>query len=397
MPTVIFRALMFMLAAVLTTVQLPSLTVAQQRATPPRAPQARVAVTPPTAQDVVIENGVFQTPDMNFTVAPMPPMPPMGFEPMTFNFIANDMSFNGKVVKGAPYSAEAVTETIQTFADGNRIVRKSSSIIYRDSEGRTRREQDAPSFRVGQYFIGNNPTTEAQRTIFINDPVTGVNYVLDSKARTASKTPNYSFSVNKRLEEVQENLKLHGDAVQQFRRAQTFTSGIGVGAGTAPNGERRVTIVTSKDGQTRREELTGEAAEKALKDLRERHGIKGVDENTKTENLGKQSFDGVEAEGTRTTRTIPAGEVGNERPLEIVSERWYAPALQAVVMTKRSDPRSGETTYRLTNINRSEPSRSLFEVPADYTVKDSPAVSFPFGNTRVERRMKKEIKQENKQ
>ena len=77
-----------------------------------------------------------------------------------------------------------------------------------------------------------------------------------------------------------------------------------------------------------------------------------------------RSIEGVEAEGTRTTVTIPAGEIGNERAIEIVSERWYSPELQLVVMTRHSDPRLGETTYKLTNINRTEPAKTLFEVPA---------------------------------
>jgi TonB family protein len=94
------------------------------------------------------------------------------------------------------------------------------------------------------------------------------------------------------------------------------------------------------------------------------------EDNARNESLGKQAIEGVEAEGTRKTVEIPAGEIGNERPIEIVFERWYSPELQVVVMTKHSDPRFGETTYRLTNINRSEPARELFEVPADYTVKD---------------------------
>jgi TonB family protein len=88
-----------------------------------------------------------------------------------------------------------------------------------------------------------------------------------------------------------------------------------------------------------------------------------------TETLGKQTIEGVEAEGTRTTVTLPAGLIGNERPINIVSERWYSPELQIVVMTKQSDPRFGETTYRLTSINRTEPARNLFEVPSDYTLK----------------------------
>ena len=104
----------------------------------------------------------------------------------------------------------------------------------------------------------------------------------------------------------------------------------------------------------------------------------GGGKRAKRESLGKQIIEGVEAEGTRTTVTIAAGEIGNERAIEIVNERWYSPELQVVVMTKRSDPRAGETVYKLTNINRSEPAKSLFEIPADYTVKtgssDAPTV-----------------------
>ena len=96
----------------------------------------------------------------------------------------------------------------------------------------------------------------------------------------------------------------------------------------------------------------------------------GPNENEVKEQLGKQSFDGVEAEGTRTTVTIPAGELGNERAIQIVSERWYSPELQLDVMTRHSDPRTGETVYRLTNISRADPDKTLFEVPAGYTIKE---------------------------
>jgi len=77
----------------------------------------------------------------------------------------------------------------------------------------------------------------------------------------------------------------------------------------------------------------------------------------------------VNAEGTRTARTIPAGEMGNEKPITIVSERWYSTDLQMDVRSTHSDPRFGDTTYTLTNIQRSEPDASLFVVPSDYTVK----------------------------
>jgi hypothetical protein len=90
-----------------------------------------------------------------------------------------------------------------------------------------------------------------------------------------------------------------------------------------------------------------------------------------TETLGKQTIDGVQAEGTRSTITIPAGEIGNEREIKIVNERWYSPELQTVILSKHSDPRMGETVYRLTNINRSDPHPSLFQVPSDYTLDNS--------------------------
>jgi hypothetical protein len=79
-------------------------------------------------------------------------------------------------------------------------------------------------------------------------------------------------------------------------------------------------------------------------------------------------IEGVQAQGTRTTTTIPAGDIGNERPINIVDERWYSPDLKMSVMTKHSDPRNGETNFQLKNINRSSPPPNLFEVPSDYMV-----------------------------
>lgn len=96
----------------------------------------------------------------------------------------------------------------------------------------------------------------------------------------------------------------------------------------------------------------------------------GADDGVRTESLGRRTIEGVEAEGTRTTIRIPVGHVGNDRPLEVVSERWYSPELQVVVLSSHRDPFAGENVYRLTNITRAEPTASLFEVPADYAVVD---------------------------
>ena len=89
------------------------------------------------------------------------------------------------------------------------------------------------------------------------------------------------------------------------------------------------------------------------------------------EDLGRQNIEGVSATGTRSITTIPAGAIGNLQPIKVVNEQWLSPDLQVLVMTKHSDPRSGETTYRLQSIVRAEPDRSLFSVPADYTMKES--------------------------
>jgi len=94
-----------------------------------------------------------------------------------------------------------------------------------------------------------------------------------------------------------------------------------------------------------------------------------LQQNVTTTSLGTQTIGGVTAQGTRYTRTIPAGAIGNEKPIVIVREVWYSPDLQTVVMSKRTDPRMGETVFQMTNIQRQEPDASLFQVPSDYTIK----------------------------
>ena len=286
---------------------------------------------------VIVRQHLFQGPE---GVPPPPPRPDANFV-----FLASE-SFGGKIVKGAPYSAEAITETIQTLGDGNRIVNKFTSAIYRDSEGRTRREQ---SFKgLGVLGAGEEPL----KTIFINDPVAGVTFSLDSRTHIAHKGAPFTFELSRK----------GGPGVTA--ESQTFEFKLGH-SGAAGGGN---VIMTAPLG-------AGPEAARVPHSIMEGSSTyvfrttKGPNANEKKEDLGKQIVEGVEATGTRTTITIPAGEIGNERPIEIVSERWYSPELQLVVMTRHSDPRMGETTYKLTNINRTEPAKTLFEVPSDYTIK----------------------------
>jgi hypothetical protein len=104
--------------------------------------------------------------------------------------------------------------------------------------------------------------------------------------------------------------------------------------------------------------------------------------NTVAANLGTQSINGVTAEGKSVTHTIPAGAIGNAQPIVSTSETWYSPDLQVPVLAKRNDPRAGQSTYSLTNIQRSEPPASLFQVPSDYTIQDAPSWRGPGGRGR---------------
>jgi hypothetical protein len=254
----------------------------------------------------------------------------IGAGPHTVQFISTEAGVSGKVVKNAPYSADAVTETTQSLADGNRIVHKTTAGIYRDAEGRTRRDMTFPA-------MGPLAAQDAPSLVMINDPVAKVTYQLDTKAKTAHKMPGLDTS-----------------GVSLMRRAEGagFRTKAAAEAGVPEAG----TVVMARAG-------VAATFEKEVPP-------------PKTESLGKQTFEGLEAEGTRNTITIPAGDIGNEREINIVNERWYSPELQTTVMSKHSDPRMGETVYKLTNIRRADPPPSLFQVPADYTMEspDAPMI-----------------------
>lgn len=307
----------------------------------------------PVTESFVIKQRIAQGPEG----APHPP-------DANFVFMASE-SFGGKTVKGAPYSAEAVTESVQTLGDGNRIVNRITSSVYRDSEGRTRREQSLKG--LGIFGAGEEPT----KTIFINDPVAGVTYSLDSRSQTAHKSVPFTFEFTKKA-----------DGTISTIEGQRFEFKIAPGAAAGASGNVIMTAPLHAPAPGVRLPHPGIGPEGATSFV---FRSKSPNANEVKEQLGKQTIEGVEAEGTRTTVTIPAGEIGNERAIEIVSERWYSPELQLVVMTRHSDPRFGETTYKLTNINRAEPAKSLFEVPSGYTVKEGPHSGPAVGPLRTRR------------
>lgn len=291
------------------------------------------------------------------------PLPPGA---NTFSFVNSEFVFDGKPIKGAPYSADAVTETTQVLGDGNRIVNRSTATLYRDSEGRTRREQTLKS--IGGVTSGALPL----QTIMISDPVAGVSYSLDPGTRTAHKSPMGSFTFQRAVPSAAApnggaNIIFSGVGPETSPARVGIATSAGVGSGiiatTAPTTAGGVAPTTAAPSVTWSTQPNGGGGYQVITRA-------GRSENVNKEDLATQTIEGVAATGTRTTFTIPAGQIGNEGPINIVDERWFSKDLQTIVMTRHSDPRSGETVYRLTNINRSEPDHSLFEVPGDYQIKE---------------------------
>ncbi len=275
--------------------------------------------------------------------APPPPSPPAGVGGHIF-FTHMTEGPGGKVVTEAPYSAQAITETTQTLADGNKIHQQTTAKVCRDSQGRTRREET-----LGNLGPWSAAETHPQQLITINDPVADVSYILNPAQHMAFKMPARKGSVG----------------YMAFRKG---------GAGAPPPGEGADVMFMSTPGVPVPPPVDGpEAGKGAVFVQKQAFVSEGKGHEGITESLGTQIIESVEATGTRTTLTIPVGQIGNEQPLKIVTERWYSPLLQMVVKSTRSDPRLGVTTYRLTNINLDEPSPDLFQLPADYTLKEGPA------------------------
>jgi hypothetical protein len=246
------------------------------------------------------------------------------------------MPLEAKVVTGAPYSAEVVSESVQVLPDGNRIVNRTTGRVYRDGQGRVRREEDRGD--------GKAPG------VLISDPVAHVSYSLDPDTRVAVRSESLGW--------VQADGAMTGYAIAADRGTAVFYT-----AKADPGDLEKKKLLEDK--------LV--AAEKEGTRLRMVEGTAppAPEWEEKVEKLPARDVEGVAAEGTRVTRTIPAGRIGNERPIAMVTEEWRSTDLQVLVSTSTTDPRTGESTYKLTNIVRGEPAAGNFEVPAGYTVTDA--------------------------
>jgi TonB family protein len=329
-----------------------------------------------------------------------------------FQFFSQEMSFDNNLVIGAPFSADISSEAIQTLADGTRIIQSFAGRIYRDSQGRTRHER---AFRMGG-------TSESIQTITIYDPVGGARYILDPAAKIAYKTevpvihqmhPQHSSP----SASASPSSSANAEARKKVNVSSEVTQGRAIKKAAPPypqtakaarvSGLSQVEVLISETGEVLNANavsghplLRDAALEGARRWIFSPTTLSGrpvkirglLQFNFKltneepapaqaarsvakytlnTERLSNQIIEGIECEGARTVTTIPVGAIGNDRPIETVSETWYSPELRIMILSKRSDPRFGESTYRATNIDRTGPESALFQVLPDYTIKES--------------------------
>lgn len=228
-------------------------------------------------------------------------------EVMLLKISASSRCPDGCAVRGLPYSAQRVTESVKVLADGNRIVQRHTEKLYRDADGRTREESE----------------WKGKPLVQIQDPVAGMSYRLYPDTKTG-----YRMAI--------------------AAPAPAATSGAAVTGSTA--GAAGVTRVAEQLSPAL---AAGTAAA-----------------TTQTRSLGTKLIDGMTAEGTQATMTTPAGAIGNVLPMVSTSETWMARELRVPVLLKIDNPFMGESVTRLQDISRLEPPTALFTIPADYTVRD---------------------------
>ncbi len=319
-----------------------------------------------------------------------------------FQYFLQEMSFDNRLVVGAPFSADIFSETIQTLANGTLITQRFTGRIYRDSQGRARTER---AFQMGGI-------SETKHTIAIFDPIAGVNYTLDPETRIAHKADSSVKVIPPRPSLSSTHVSLNasvnairgvtpGEALRKVTPTYPMTA-----RAARVSGLTQVLVLISETGDvieayavSGHPLLRGPAVKAARQwkfDPTKQSGrtvkVRGLlnfdftlikEEPTpdqlansaakytvNTEQLRKRIVEGVECEGERKVITLAAGAIGNDHPIETVSETWYSAELRMIILSKRSDPRFGESTYRITNISRAEPETALFQVPPDYAVKE---------------------------
>jgi hypothetical protein len=256
-------------------------------------------------------------------------------------FVAGEQLEHERIVQGAPYCADAVHETVQQLGDGNRIVQKQTSRQCRDSQGRTRQEVN---------------TRAGNTRVFLRDPVAKENWVLDPERKLAVKLdlPRQPLAVPD--PKFTDRMKEWGE---QFRKwGETFKEKLKLGGDMPPPPDMPPMPPPHFDAMP--------------PPIAFHTRLIGPRGQGTTSMLPGETIEGLRADGKRTTWTIEAGKIGNEKPITIINEVWSSPELGITLRTRDVDPVVGEDTFRVQNVARGEPDAQLFRVPAEFAKVSSP-------------------------
>ena len=313
-----------------------------------------------------------------------------------------------RLIKGAPYCAEAVHENVQWLSDGsggapNRIVQQRSSLLCRDGEGRTRQEVDRGGRKV----------------VYLRDPVAGESWVLDPERKTARRLVTSTMTANLATHDASA-MRDFAERMREWGRAMAESARTGLKppmptppappsppvppappAPAAPAAAPTAAVPSAPPAPVLITRLEDGQHQAAVRVMRLSNGADGTRpewtlpplpvqwrashlaprQGGTSSPLPARDIDGLRANGERTTWVIPVGKVGNEKPIEIVREVWSSPDLMLTLSSRDFDPRTGEVNYRLKAVKRGEPDAALMRVPADFSKpsRAAPRASGPTG------------------
>ncbi len=235
--------------------------------------------------------------------------------------------FTRTVIKGLPLSATVVMERVQTSADGNSTTRIEIAKVYRDGQGRTRYDE------MGEAKGAEAPTVEDPLQTTINDPATGVSFVVDPKTHTARRKAFVA-----QTESGSDDLRKSAASTAPPKQKSPNSQVLPVPSMNMDQGLKNPPATSSPNAQR--------------------------------ESLGRRQVEGLMADGTRIVMTVPAGTRNNEKEIRIGCERWYSSSLKTLILIECSDSRYGKSSYRLTQIKTEEPAANLFTIPIEYKVQE---------------------------
>jgi hypothetical protein len=255
----------------------------------------------------------------------------------------------GPQVKGIPYSADEITEVNQVLGDGTRIHRETKVSVYRDSEGRTRRE--------------------TPDNITISDPVAGTTYMVNPKTNAVRKLQTANNYIYRSSGAMTAGIPAMGEGVPTTFSVDTADGQTNIavnGKQLDPKAVQELIAKAKAEGSAETKAGFQIVADGPVNGYAFATGARRVMVHPKAgEALGKKNIEGVIADGMRNAETIEAGAIGNDRPIQVVNEHWFSEELGMMVYSKRSDPRTGDEIFRVTNIRRGDPPAYLFQAPAE--------------------------------